>query len=876
MAIYTELFTRLNSDDLVLTVNHRLAYYLTDQHKNFAKKESCSKNNTLNIFPLQKWLQDCWTKINFNHQSLLTPAKTAYLWQECILKSNHGEAILNLEQTAYYALKAWKLCKQWQIDWYRDEFNQSIDTLAFHAWAKQFATLCQENNYIDIDSLPEFLIENLASHTHLIPKKIYLLGFDEVTPQIKTLLDTFKKHHCTCIEFSTPNTSENSYQFAAENIDDELYTMATWAFTLHQQGIKNIGCIVPNITEIHDQLEAIFEEVFTPEKILNPTLDHEKAFNISTGKKLSQISWIRIGLQLTQLQSIADIDKTSQIILSPFLPATENEFQKRAKLDAKLRTQHEKYLYLKQVMLIANQEDVTDFAKCLHHHIDLIENINTHRSYPEWANLFKALLDNFAWPGVANSLKETQGILETWHQMLEEFQQLDKAKSVSYQNAIQQLLHLCNLYEFNPQNYSAPVQILGVLEASGIEFDQLWISQISDKTWPGTPSPNSFIPFQIQNISKMSHASAEREFEYCHKLTKRLQKSAKLSIFSYSHAIDEKVKPSIFCKNFPELNQTELSLATQESLAEKIHALNNNNCEYIEDDHGPAITEQELLSGGTAIFKHQAACPFKAFSILRLHATAIEQPSLGLHAKERGILLHEILETTWSTLKSHANLTSYSQTDLSDFVHKIVANVLLRFTAKKPLTMQPYFVELEKQRLTKLTLDWLELEKTRPAFQIRATEKSQTAQFAGIQFKHRADRIDVLTDGSLLIIDYKTGRVTTNHWLGERPQDPQLPLYYLTNNAPITGITYAQVRSDKKQFKGFAKQELNIAGIENYAAKKSENIDTWNQLTTQWQIAFTKIAEEFKQGISCVNPYENDKTCNHCELSLLCRIYHNE
>ncbi len=45
----------------------------------------------------------------------------------------------------------------------------------------------------------------------------------------------------------------------------------------------------------------------------------------------------------------------------------------------------------------------------------------------------------------------------------------------------------------------------------------------------------------------------------------------------------------------------------------------------------------------------------------------------------------------------------------------------------------------------------------------------------------RIDRIDEMPDGSLAVIDYKTSASvpSPSSWLGDRPSDPQLPLYAL-------------------------------------------------------------------------------------------------
>ena len=51
-------------------------------------------------------------------------------------------------------------------------------------------------------------------------------------------------------------------------------------------------------------------------------------------------------------------------------------------------------------------------------------------------------------------------------------------------------------------------------------------------------------------------------------------------------------------------------------------------------------------------------------------------------------------------------------------------------------------------------------------------------------FKVRIDRVDRLADDARVLIDYKTGAATTD-WRGDRPDNPQLPIYALAASRSI-------------------------------------------------------------------------------------------
>ena len=100
--------------------------------------------------------------------------------------------------------------------------------------------------------------------------------------------------------------------------------------------------------------------------------------------------------------------------------------------------------------------------------------------------------------------------------------------------------------------------------------------------------------------------------------------------------------------------------------------------------------------------------------------------------------------------------------------------------------------------------DWLALEAGRQPFTVESCEERlQDVHVGNLKLNLRADRIDQLPDGSRLLLDYKTGNVSTASWDGDRLDDPQLPLYAAYGNVEnVSGILFARIRSGKIEFEG--------------------------------------------------------------------------
>jgi ATP-dependent helicase/nuclease subunit B len=116
--------------------------------------------------------------------------------------------------------------------------------------------------------------------------------------------------------------------------------------------------------------------------------------------------------------------------------------------------------------------------------------------------------------------------------------------------------------------------------------------------------------------------------------------------------------------------------------------------------------------------------------------------------------------------------------------------------AKKnnPSAVSPAFGAMERQRLAALLAEFLEMEKMRAPFDVVACEEPRVAELGGLQLKVRIDRIDELAGGRRVILDYKTGKVSTSGWWDERLDEPQLPLYAITDAGEVTAWCFRITR----------------------------------------------------------------------------------
>ena len=167
----------------------------------------------------------------------------------------------------------------------------------------------------------------------------------------------------------------------------------------------------------------------------------------------------------------------------------------------------------------------------------------------------------------------------------------------------------------------------------------------------------------------------------------------------------------------------------------------------------------------------------------------------------------------------------------------------------------------------KLLARWLDLESARDSFEVeRLEEGSEIARHAGLEFSVRIDRIDRLPDGARLLIDYKTGAANRD-WQGERPDNPQLPLYALLHRQSLIAVAYGKINAAECDFIAESERSGVFPGRR---ASRMEELGSLAELMDRWSERVERLAHEFREGRAAVDP--TSTACRSCHLHGLCRV----
>ncbi|MCO6426516.1 PD-(D/E)XK nuclease family protein [Nitrosomonas communis] len=874
------ILAKLSQGITVITGNQRLAQAFRQRFDQTAINKGASVWLSPDILPWHGWLQRQWEDALLSGKmseckQLLSPRQERVLWQEVITSDLSFQP---MSKTALQVQEAWQLLQGWCLPQHEAVFQYNDDSRLFWQWQRLFQDRCQQQGWQSAACLPDQLRHSFEQGALPAPAELVLTGFDELIPQQLALLETLAQSGCDVQWLQLRPKDSQVSQLACTDHHQEANLMARW---VRQQLADNpaaqIGIVVPELSAHREIIIHALDQILMPQVFHPGGQQQECPYNVSLGKPLSTFPLIAAALKLLELfKATISLQDMSRFLLTPFIAGWEQEASARALLDVQLRETGEASVSMSTVHYYAAQTNRSYACAVLAKKLTMLKAwlpACPRKDYPgQWVQHFVQLLKTIGWLEDYRLSSEEYQTVEAWHALLAELATLDWVMGeISLSAALSQLWQMARERIFQPQTGIAPVQVLGPLEAHGIQFDCLWMMGLHDGVWPGSFQPNPFIPLPLQRSNTLPHSSEQRELAVTRMLTQRIVTSAAQVIVSYPQRNgDEELRVSPLIKDYPSLQASALAAGKFILWRDSVH--DSARLSAWPHDPAPALA-QSTISGGSRIFKLQAACPFRAFAELRLGARPLGQLQIGLNAMTRGNLLHRIMEQVWDQLGSYEQLMALPHDQLNLLVLAQVNAAINEIAPRYPQTFTRRFRTMEADRLHRLVLAWLELEKNRPSFQVIEKERKYEVTVGALSIQLKIDRIDALIDGRRLIIDYKTGQAKASQWFGDRPDEPQLPLYSLIFPDDLAGMAFAQLRAGQIAFSGITVEEEILPGVKSYQMlAQSREIGDWPQLLAHWRMTLTKLGDSFRRGEAAVDPRRNPAACLYCTLQPLCRI----
>ena len=893
-----ELLDAIAAGTVVLTGNTRLARHLGSEFERRMLDQGRQAWATPAVMPLNAWLLETFDWLLLDSAAslprLLAPDQEHQVWASII--ASEGPGLLRVDATATRAMDAWKLMCDWRLDLADPRFPVNEDGAAFRRWADRFRSICEKDGLASESELTALLVPHIADGECRVPDRTVLAGFYHLTPAQRRLVTALREAGGTAEWVGLSGRAGRARRLCAADAHDENARAAEWVRRiLLTDPDARVGIVVPDLAARRSSLAHRLGKTLDPASLQPGGSERPHPWNVSLGVPLSQVPIVRTALGLLSLiRSPVETAALGTLLGSDHwgLPRDDAdrcaELNRRALLDRRLRSIGDVAMPLYSIRYEAGRTDESGQPQpwaCLLLEDRLEKLVERSRELPgrtltgEWAGVFAGWLALAGWPqGRPLDSGEFQAV-EAWNGLLSRFSALsDFAGPLTRGEALALLGRLAGERLFQPRAGEAPVQVLGLYEANSLQFDHLWVMGLHDTVWPPAPGPDPFLPLAIQRESEMPHCTPESQRAWAAAVTAQLGAAAAEVVFSWPcREGSEELECSPLIGHLEEMRAVEFHLPADDDWFRRIR---NSAIPETHPPSAPIALRQADVGGGSRVYAHQAACPFRAFAEHRLGARPLDRPGVGLGAMRSGQLVHRVLESLWRDLRTQRALCALDHEELSGRVRAAVDAALEMQRRRNPATLSPRYLALETERLHQRVMDWLELERQRGPFEVVHLERRRAFERSGVRVNLVLDRIDELEDGARVVIDYKTGKVSPSGWFGERPDDPQLPLYGVSGKSgsdghPLAAVTFAQIRADRAGFSGVVRETGILPGLPSSRSPAlKEAAANWPDVLDDWSRVLERLAAAFHAGRAEVDPKNGLNTCRsgHCELAPLCRV----
>ena len=861
---------------MVLAASDRAARALQHAYHHRRRAEGLTAWPAPEIHSWGVFVRNAWeTRIN-DSRVLLTPIQERSLWAKIIGRESHLATMLEQprERLAALAMQAHELLATHAPRYLQSKARTGWDRDPgiFSAWTAEFDHLCHKEGFLNQSVAPLELITLLKSDEVSRPS-ILAAGFDRVLPVQREILDAWGHW----LQMAPEDTARRLHYYAAPDASAELAACVAWCRRkLAANPQSRVLVIAQQIAARRGEIERAFLQLSAP--------GDAPLFEFSLGIPLSTVPLIRAAhlvlrwLDGTLLEQELDwllstalttLDRIELLALQSYMRGLRRRglartdwslenFAQSAIFEGALGSWYRRMTYARRRLINLRKRKLSPF---------------------EWAREVPVLLESLGIPGQRRLASAEFQAWHRWQQALDSCGSLGfDGRRVSWPEFLDMLARALDETLFAPESSEESIQIAGPAESAGLTADAIWFLGVDEENWPGSGTAHPFLPPSLQQEFDMPHATPRSDWNLAQVITSRIVASAPEVCFSYARQNKETdARPSRVIKQLgvePEPVPCEL---TPPTLSDYLAV------PFSDPGIVPFSGEAQhaiQMPGGSAVLTAQSQCPFKAFAIARLGGQGWDAAEYGLSPSQRGQFLHAVLHSIWAGppegLRSLSDLKAV--TDKRAFVTQHIEKALREKLTAGVLDRTPRrYLDLEKTRLNRVVCNWLEYEEHRLPFTVAETEVDHPISLGGMALGLRLDRIDRLQDGSVAVIDYKTGNVARNAWDLPRPEDVQLPLYTcfaLEGDVP-GGLLFAKVRAGDVRFVGYAR----AAGTTLFAGIAPSDPLARQPLTDErmreWSDCIEQLAKDFIGGRASVDPREFPLTCDHCDLHAVCRIHEN-
>lgn len=799
--MYDWLPGALDGTAAVITANRRLARVLKQEYAARQVEAGVLAWESPRIHAWPDWLdvqlrgasrqEELPTRINNYHSTLL--------WDRC-LRKELGEDAVGVGNLVRLARDSWQRLADWNVT-IRGVARTALsaDHKTFAAAAGRYLGLLERESWIDDAGLAALVADLIANGRIAATGRYTFAGFDREKPAASRIRQRLEEAGCTVADVMPPSGSGQPVITPFATADAELRAAGAWARErLEADPQQRIAIVSNGLERDAARMGALLREGLMPGYRLSST-PMADALNVSYGRKLLSYPVVSVGL-LWLRWLVRDLRATeiSQLLRSPLMVAGPGSG--RARLEMRLRRLPDRNWSPSMITsALQGKDESPDAAEWLQRVAALTKSrreLSGTASPAQWAVTIDETLKAAGWPGKQRLGSAEFQLVNRWRDLLNDLARMDLVSArMSLETALNQLESMAADAVFQPESEHARVHLMGPLEASGLEFDALWLAGVTAAQWPPAGNPSALVSRRLQEEHGMPDAVPDDTVSYARRLLAHIVAAAPVMICSYPQIDDD-------AEQTPSDLLPECVPGDPEELPDPgFFAATLAGTKALHDaaDRVPPIGPDERLSGGASTIQNQLTDPIAAFLGGRLGVRSLDEQSDGLPALLRGNLIHDSLYQLYLDRPSRDEIAGWEDID-----QRIGHAIDFAFTrhernADKVLLA---LLAMERRRVAGLLHDFVAIDAARDAFVVASVEQSIDFAEAGVRLKLRVDRIDRLGDNSIVILDYKTGAEKKLLTSKGEPKEIQLVAYACAVDDPVAALALVNVDSRTIGFNG--------------------------------------------------------------------------
>ena len=486
----TDVLSWLEQGAVVITATRRLRRELQER---YARRQPDQQRAwpTPTVYFWDDWLDDLWhdlilaDRLGERPPLVLDTVQEQHLWEAVIEASAtrlSAGALMQIPQTARSARRSWSTLHGWDLRLAYLLPSAQPDVRAFAAWAEDFQRRCRRDNWLSRCEMVRYLAAAVGRDWRPQGPLVWV-GFDGLNTAQTGLLEALQGAGVAVHVPSSPRAMGRVHCLACGDDRAELIAAASWARQLLLTSESaSIGVVVPDLGQRRGEVEQVFDRILHPDCPWGSTAAVDRAFNISLGEPLARTPLVDTALVLLRLTGDCLLSDLSDLLHSPFVGGAERERGARAELEQHLRRRG------RERCSLAELRRWCDRASCcprllasLDQALAILPTLRGRHAPGVWLPRLSEWLQAFGWPGELTHSSAEQQTLEAWQHLLQRFAGLGAVmRPLSCASAIDRMTQLALEQMFQAQAPTVPVQILGLRETAGLQFEHLWISGMSD------------------------------------------------------------------------------------------------------------------------------------------------------------------------------------------------------------------------------------------------------------------------------------------------------------------------------------------------------------------------------------------------------------